>query len=103
MLYSDAKEYIRVGAEFYPEIDEKGVGYVETRWVTKDGREIYCYLQGSPLDPCDLSKCVIVAVMDITERKRTEDLVRNLSQMLMQAQERERVNCMTTSLKTFPG
>jgi len=90
VLYSDAEEYNRVGHEFYSEIEKKGVGNLETRWVTKDGREIHCFLQGSPLDPSDLSKGVIVAAMDITELKQTEDLVFNLSQMLMQAQERER-------------
>jgi len=90
VLYPDAEEYERVGREFYSEIEEKGVGHLETQWVTKDGKAIHCYLQGSPLDPSDLSKGVIVAAVDITERKRAEDLVRNLSQMLMQAQERER-------------
>jgi len=90
VLYSDAEEYNRVGHEFYSEIEKKGVGNLETRWVTKDGRKIHCFLQGSPLDPSDLSKGVIVAAMDITELKQTEDLVFNLSQMLMQAQERER-------------
>jgi len=90
VLYPDVKEYERVGREFYSEFDEKGAGHLETRWVTKDGKEIHCYLKGSALDPSDLSKGVIVAAMDITERKQAEDLVRNLSQMLMQAQERER-------------
>jgi signal transduction histidine kinase len=90
VLYADDEEYNRVGHEFYSEIEQKGVGNLETRWVTKDGREIQCLIQGSPLDPSDLSKGVIVAAMDITEFKRAEDLVFNLSQMLMQAQERER-------------
>jgi PAS domain S-box-containing protein len=90
VLYSDDEEYNRVGQEFYSEMKEKGVGNLETRWVTRDGRKIHCYLQGSPLDPCDLSKGVIVAAMDMTEIKRTEGLVFNLSQMLMQAQECER-------------
>ena len=90
VLYSDDEEYHRVGREFYSEMKEKGIGHLETRWVTKDGRKIHCFLQGSPLDPSDLSKGVIVAAMDITELKRAEDLVFNLSQMLMQAQERER-------------
>ncbi len=90
VLYSDDEEYRRVGLEFYSEIKEKGIGHLETRWVTKDGRKIHCFLQGSPLDPSDLSKGVIVAAMDITQLKRAEDLVFNLSQMLMQAQERER-------------
>ncbi|MBW1737236.1 MAG: PAS domain-containing protein [Deltaproteobacteria bacterium] len=90
VLYSDDEEYNRVGHEFYSEIEKKGLGSLETRWVTQDAREIQCLLQGSPLDPSDLSKGVIVAAMDITEFKRAENLVFNLSQMLMQAQERER-------------
>jgi PAS domain S-box-containing protein len=90
VLYSDDEEYRRVGQEFYSEMEGKGIGHLETRWVTKDGRKIHCFLQGSPLDPSDLSKGVIVAAMDITELKRAEDLVLNLSQMLMQAQEHER-------------
>ena len=90
VLYPDAEEYERVGREFYSEIEEKGVSHVETIWVKKDGSRIHCYLQGSSLDPSDLSKGVIVTVMDITERKQAEELVQNLSQMLMQAQERER-------------
>jgi len=72
VLYPDIEEYERVGREFYSEIKEKGIGSMETRWVTQDGREIHCYLQGSPLDPSDLSKGVIVAAMDITERKQVE-------------------------------
>jgi PAS domain S-box-containing protein len=90
VLYASDEEYNRVGHEFYSEIEKKVIGSLETRWVTQDGREIQCLLQGSPLDPSDLSKGVIVAAMDITEFKRTEELVFNLSQMLMQAQERER-------------
>jgi PAS domain S-box-containing protein len=73
ILYPDAEEYERVGRKFYSDIEKKGIGQVETQWVTKDGREISCFLQGCPLDPSDLSKGVIVAAMDIAERKRTEE------------------------------
>jgi PAS domain S-box-containing protein len=76
VLYPDVEEYERVGREFYSEIEEKGIGSLETRWVTKDGREIHCYLQGSPLVPSDLSKGVIVAAMDITERKQVEEALK---------------------------
>jgi PAS domain S-box-containing protein len=75
ILYPDAEEYERVGRKFYSDIEERGVGQVESRWVTKDGREIHCYLQGCSLDPSDLSKGVIVAAMDITERKRAEEVL----------------------------
>ena len=72
VLYPNAEEYHRVGREFYSEIEKNGVGNLETRWLTQNGTEIQCFLQGSPLDPSDLSKGVIVAAMDITERKRAE-------------------------------
>jgi len=90
VLYPDLEEYDRVGHQFYSEIEQKGIGQVETRWVTKDGTKIYCYLQGCPLDPSDISKGVIVGAMDITDRKQAEALVHNFSQLLMKAQESER-------------
>ena len=76
VLYPDIEEYQRVGREFYSEIEEKGIGSLETRWVTKDGRKIHCYLQGSPLVPSDVSKGVIVAAMDITDRKQVEETLK---------------------------
>ena len=90
VLYPDLEEYDRVGRQFYSEIEQEGIGQVETRWVTRDGTKIHCYLQGCPLDPSDISKGVIVGAMDITGRKQAEDLVHNLSQLLMKAQESER-------------
>lgn len=90
ILYSDIEEYERVGRDFYIAVEHNGVGKIETQWVTKNGEKIYCYLQGCQLDPSDPSKGIIVAATDITERKQSEDLVRNLSQMLIKAQENER-------------
>jgi PAS domain S-box-containing protein len=90
ILYPDIEEYKRIGREFYSSIEQHGVGKVETQWVTGNGEKIYCNLQGCQLDPSDSTKGFIVAAMDITERKRIEGLVRNLSHMLIEAQENER-------------
>jgi len=90
ILYPDVEEYERVGRYFYNEIEKHGVGNIETQWVTGNGEKINCYLQGCQLDASDSTKGIIVAAMDITERKRTEDIVRNLSHMLIEAQENER-------------
>ena len=90
VLYSDFEEYERVGREFYTAIEQNGVGKIETQWITESGEKVDCYLQGCRLDPADSSKGIIVAAVDITERKQTEDLVRNLSQLLLNAQENER-------------
>ncbi|MEJ2640447.1 MAG: sensor histidine kinase, partial [Desulfosarcinaceae bacterium] len=54
------------------------------------GEEIHCFLQGCLLDATDPDKGIIAAVLDITERKRAEDLVRSLSHRLIEAQENER-------------
>ena len=90
VLYSDTEEYERIGREFYSAIKQHGVGKTETQWVTGYGEKIHCYLQGCQLDPSDFTKGIIVAAVDITERKRIEGLVRNLSHMLIEAQENER-------------
>jgi PAS domain S-box-containing protein len=90
VLYSDTEEYERVGRDFYSAIERHGVGNIETQWVTGNGEKIHCYLQGCQLDASDSNKGIIVAAMDITERKRAENIVRNLSHMLIEAQENER-------------
>ncbi len=90
VLYSNVEEYERIGREFYRAVEQGGVGNIETQWVTKKGEKIDCYLQGCRLDPSDPTKGTIVAALDITQRKRTEGLVRSLSHMLIEAQENER-------------
>jgi PAS domain S-box-containing protein len=90
LLYADDEAYERVGREFDAAIEKNGVGKIETQWITRSGRKIHCHLQGCRLDPNDFSRGTITAAMDITERKHAEDLVRNLSQLLLNAQENER-------------
>lgn len=90
ILYPNDQAYERIGNEFYNEIMDKGIGKIETKWVKENGEQIHCHLQGCLLDTADPAKGIIVAVMDITDRKRAEDLVRSLSHMLIEAQENER-------------
>jgi PAS domain S-box-containing protein len=90
LLYPDDEEYERIGNEFYTEILEEGIGKIETVWIKRNGAQIHCYLQGCFLDASDPARGVIVAVMDISDRKKAEDLVRDLSHMLIKAQENER-------------
>jgi PAS domain S-box-containing protein len=90
VLYPDDKEYDRVGRILYPGIGETGMGQTETRLVKKDGSVIHCYIQMCTLNPSDPDKGVIIAVMDITDRKLAEEHIHTLTQQLMQAQENER-------------
>lgn len=72
ILYPTEDEYNYVGGEKYDQIRENGIGTVETRWEKKDGAIIDVMLSSAPLDRKDLSKGVAFTVLDITERKKTE-------------------------------
>ncbi|HQG48814.1 MAG TPA: PAS domain S-box protein, partial [Sedimentisphaerales bacterium] len=72
LLYPTQKHYDEVGAVAYRQIREHGSGTIETCWRCKDGRIINVVLNGTPLDPNDLSKGYTFAVMDVTERKKAE-------------------------------
>lgn len=90
LIYANRDEYDRIGRELYPAVAAEGIGYVETKWVAKDGTCLDCYVQMTALDQGDPSKGVIIAAMDITQRKQAEDRIRVLSHELLQAQEVER-------------
>ena len=61
-----------------------------TKRRLKDGTDGYIQFSIQPVFQNGEIGAIEGFINDLTERKRTEDLVRNLSQMLMQAQERER-------------
>lgn len=72
ILYPTEKEFKWLGEEKYRQINEKGIGTVETRWLRKDGKIIDVLLSSSPLYLSDLSAGVIFSALDVTERKQLE-------------------------------
>jgi two-component system cell cycle sensor histidine kinase/response regulator CckA len=76
MLYPTQEDYDYVGQEKYRQIGEKSIGTVETRWKKKDGAVIHIILSSTPLDPGDLARGVTFTALDITERKRAEEELR---------------------------
>ncbi len=73
MLYPTQEDYDYVGREKYRQIAEKGTGSIETLWMRKDGSIRDVFLSSTPLDPNDLSRGVTFTVVDITERKHSEE------------------------------
>jgi len=76
MLYLSDEDYEHVGKIKYEQIRDCGTGTVETRCKCKDGRLIDIVLSSTALDPSDFSKGVTFTALDITERKRAEEALR---------------------------
>jgi len=76
MLYPDTEEFERVGRIKYGQLESADVGSVDTVWLRKDGERLDVYLQSSPVDRGDPSGGVVFTALDITERKRGEDALR---------------------------
>jgi PAS domain S-box-containing protein len=72
ILYENDEEFDRVGTEKYREIDEQGIGKIETRWKRKDGTVIDVHLRSAPMDPSRSSEGVIFTALDITESKNAQ-------------------------------
>jgi len=89
-FYPDGEEYDRMGEELFTVVKETGMGRADTKWVKKDGSVLDCYVQATLLDPSDPEKGVIVAGLDITDRKEAEEKIHRLSHELIRAQEIER-------------
>lgn len=83
ILYSSTEEYLNVGNEKYRQISEKGTGSVETKFKCKDGKILNVILSSAPLDKKDHLKGVSFTVLDITERLKSEEALRE-SHLLFQ-------------------
>ena len=84
ILYENDDEFVRIGTVKYGQINAGGAGSVETRWKCKDGSVIDILLSSSAITPEDLSRGVVFSAIDITERRRSE-------QDLREAEERMRL------------
>ncbi len=73
ILYQNDKEFEWVGKKKYRQIDEQGIGTVETKWVRKDGKIIDILLSSTPVVSSDQSEGVTFTALDITERKLAEE------------------------------
>jgi PAS domain S-box-containing protein len=73
IIYSSNEEFINAGKEKYNQISENGVGSVETIFKRKDGKDLSVIVNSAPLDIDDLSKGVSFTVLDISDRKKAID------------------------------
>ncbi len=76
ILYPTQGEFERVGREKYAQMDRTGSGTVQTRWKKKDGSFIDILLSSAPLDMTDPTRGVTFTALDITQRTRAEQDLR---------------------------
>ena len=77
MLYPSNAHFETVGTEKYRQILQYGTGTVETQWRCKDGRIIDILMSSAPINPTDLAAGVTFTALDITERKKAEEALRD--------------------------
>jgi PAS domain S-box-containing protein len=89
LFYPDETEFQRVGAEKYRDIQEQGVGIIETQWRRRDGKLIDVLLSSSFIDPADPSAGAVFTALDITARKQAEaDLLKYQEDLENKVEER---------------
>ncbi len=93
-LYPTQEDYDYVGREKYRQIEQKGIGIVESRWQRKDGGIINVLMASTPLVPGDRSKGVIFTALDITEQKQAEAQQRRIQEELIQVQKMETIGLL---------
>jgi diguanylate cyclase (GGDEF)-like protein/PAS domain S-box-containing protein len=81
ILYPAEEEYLRVGETLYRQVADGPVGSVDTKMARKDGRVIDISLRAAAIEPGNLSAGVVLALVDITERKRAEEALRESENM----------------------
>ncbi len=82
-IYPSRKEFEFVGKELYQNIDEEGIGKVESRFKCKNGEVIDVLLTSTLIDPDDLSRGFTFTVLNITESKRNallKDILLSINQ-----------------------
>lgn len=73
VFYPTQEEYDSAGVELARQLAEKGTSTIETRCLRKDGTIINLLLSMSPIDPTNRAAGTAFAATDITERKQSEE------------------------------
>jgi PAS domain S-box-containing protein len=105
IMYIDDAEYERIRRDLYKPMDYKGVRTLESRILRKDGSTIDVMISLSPFDPRNTTSGVTVTVMDITDRKRSEDALKRASHQvaLLNSVTRHDILNKLTALRGYIG
>jgi PAS domain S-box-containing protein len=76
IIYLNEDEFNRAGSVLYGQLAVQGFASVEATLKNRAGTPVYVLLCLSPFDPKNLALGVTATVLDITDRKRAEETIR---------------------------
>ena len=85
VLYPDDEEYFRIDRELYTVMNDRepgGVAMRESRIRKKDGTIIDVIISLSPFDPRHPASGVTATVLDVTERKRSDEALKRATRQV---------------------
>ncbi|MDD2709625.1 MAG: response regulator [Verrucomicrobiae bacterium] len=97
IFYPDDAEFERAGRALYTDLERRAYTSVEVRWRIKDGSMIQVMLNASLLDKNDPLAGNVISVLDITERKKAEE---DLKQAYVEMQKAKEIAESATRAKS---
>lgn len=85
-FYANDDEHVRAEHALYDNLRERGRSCVETIWRRKDGSPIDVLMSAAPLDIGDSKEWQIVTVLDVTDKKHADRVLRENQAHLAEAQ-----------------
>ncbi|MBN1531691.1 MAG: PAS domain S-box protein [Spirochaetes bacterium] len=82
IIYRSDEDFEHSGRWLYGEMERTGLGTMEVQMRRKDGSFFDAMLSLAPFDPADPSAGVCATALDITERKRAEESLRERERVL---------------------
>ena len=82
MLYTNDAECLRIGQELYKSREGKRVDRLESQFRKRDGSIIDVVLSLSPFDPGNPDAGVTATIMDVTDRKRSEEALKRANKQV---------------------
>jgi diguanylate cyclase (GGDEF)-like protein/PAS domain S-box-containing protein len=79
VYFPSVEAWERVGEEVYSAMERGEHGELDLELMRKDGTRLWCHAAGRPLEPGNPGKGAIWVYSDITERRRHEELNRELA------------------------
>lgn len=89
VLYRTSHEAEIAGKKLYSQVNEFGLGTSELEFVKGNGERVECLVMAKAIDQNSRDTGQILAVMDITDRKKAEEQKRNINKLTIEAEKQK--------------